>query len=219
MGDRPFEEATELRHGLDEGGLGVVAARAGVGKSSCLVQLALSELVAGAPVLHVSLVDAVTHVRRRYDQIMAAVGCGSEICLQAERLRHIHGCFDGEFDVERLDEALHFLAKHVDLSPRLVVLDGGGKALTPDHITALRGLADQRGLELWMTAVTPRAADSSVGADLPVPLNEVEAALDVVVRLVPGVDGIGLRTWRPAPIGWTQPELDMDPRTMLLRTR
>jgi hypothetical protein len=216
--DRTRQAVADLRRGLDEGGLGLVAARAGVGKSSCLVQIALSELVAGAPALHVTLVDAVAHVRRRYDQVLASFGRDDALHLAIERLRHIHGYFDGNFDAERLDGALRFLAEHVDFCPRLVVLDGGGKELTKDYVEDMRALCDRRGLEVWLTTVTPRAPAGGDGdADgLPESLSSLEGLLDVVVRLVPDADRIDLRTWRPPPAGWSRAPLVLDPRTTLL---
>ena len=48
---------------LPEGGLGAVIARAGVGKTAILVQLALNTLLKGKNVLHISLNDPVKKVR------------------------------------------------------------------------------------------------------------------------------------------------------------
>ena len=217
MDECGFQRAAELRRGLDEGGVGVVAARAGVGKSACLVQIALSDLLAGAPVLHVSLVDAVSHVRRRYDQVLDGVGCDPTTHLQVERLRHIHGFFDRGFDADHLDKALHFLAEHMEFTPRLVIVDGGSKPLDVETVPSLRRFAEEQGRELWLTAVTPRHADRAHEGVLPPPLDAVGDSLDVVVRLLPEEERVALRIWRATSNGWSTPRLELDPRTMLLR--
>ncbi len=44
-------------------------ARAGVGKTACLVQLGLDYLTRGRPILHISLGQAVEHVQSLYDSL------------------------------------------------------------------------------------------------------------------------------------------------------
>ena len=51
-----------IHGGLGKGNLGVVMARAGVGKTACLVQIALDDLLRGRDVLHVALGQTVEHV-------------------------------------------------------------------------------------------------------------------------------------------------------------
>src|SRR5512132_13758 len=58
-----------IRGGLGKGHLGVIMAPAGVGKSACLVQLALDALLRGKPVLHVAVRQSVEHVSARYDAL------------------------------------------------------------------------------------------------------------------------------------------------------
>jgi predicted ATP-dependent serine protease len=55
--------------GLGKGNLGVLMARAGVGKTTFLVQLGLQYLLQKKSVLHVSLVQSVEQVQARYDAL------------------------------------------------------------------------------------------------------------------------------------------------------
>src|SRR6187551_2946054 len=60
---------TSIRGGLGKGNLGLVMARAGVGKTACLVQIALDDLLRERPVLHVSLDQTMDHVLSWYDAL------------------------------------------------------------------------------------------------------------------------------------------------------
>ena len=57
---------------IPEGGFGAVLARAGVGKTALLVQLALNMMLRGRKVLHVSLLDPVNKVDLWYRNFWAA---------------------------------------------------------------------------------------------------------------------------------------------------
>ena len=56
-----------IHGGLGPGNLGVVLARAGVGKTAFLAQLGLDDLLGERRVLHVSTSSSVADVRRWYD--------------------------------------------------------------------------------------------------------------------------------------------------------
>src|SRR5688500_19303875 len=59
-----------IHGGLGKGNLGLVMARAGVGKTACLMQLALDDLLRERPVLHVSLDQTMDHVLSWYDALL-----------------------------------------------------------------------------------------------------------------------------------------------------
>ena len=58
-----------IRGGLGKGNLGVVLAPAGVGKSACLVQIGLDDLMRDKDVLHVAIGQTVEHVSAWYDAL------------------------------------------------------------------------------------------------------------------------------------------------------
>src|SRR5882762_5387057 len=64
---RVFEKS--MHGGLGKGNVGVVASRAGVGKTALLVQIAIDDLLRDRRVLHISHEHAVDHVRAYYDEI------------------------------------------------------------------------------------------------------------------------------------------------------
>ncbi|MBU0972987.1 MAG: hypothetical protein KKC20_20245, partial [Proteobacteria bacterium] len=63
----PVEKAIGVEN-ITKGQLGAVLSRAGVGKTSFLVQIALTQLLADQKILHVSLDDPMDKINRRYDE-------------------------------------------------------------------------------------------------------------------------------------------------------
>src|SRR6185503_4763174 len=91
---RVFEKS--MHGGLGRGNVGVVAARAGVGKTALLVQIALDDLLRDRLGLHISHVHAVDHVRAYYDEIYHDLSVVSKhddlegVKLEGERKRLIY---------------------------------------------------------------------------------------------------------------------------------
>ena len=74
---RVFEGS--MHGGLGRGNLGVVASRAGVGKTAMLVQIGLDNLLRDRKVLHISHEHAVDHVRSYYDEIFHEIATHSRL--------------------------------------------------------------------------------------------------------------------------------------------
>ncbi|MDO9280266.1 MAG: hypothetical protein Q7U06_00015, partial [Pseudomonadota bacterium] len=164
-----------LGGGLRPGEVGAIHARAGVGKSSLLVHLALERLLRSEAVLHVAVQGGVESVRDAYESIFTGLHHAqkpldrAESLLSVERHRVIH-CTRGRVPVAaRIETLLQSLADAMEFAPRLVVMDG--LEPTPDEIVALRELAARRGLSVWC-AFTPLQA-------------VVDAAYDVSLEMVP----------------------------------
>ncbi len=166
---------TALGGGLRPGEVGAVHARAGVGKSSLLVHLALDKLLRGEAVLHVAVQGGVDTVRDAYESIYAGLHHEqkplerAESLLAVERHRIIHNTRGAPPTAERIDGLLDTLADVMEFSTRLVVIDGW----EPDaeQAAALRSLAGRRGVAVWIAFTPTRPVD--------------EAAFDAVLEMVP----------------------------------
>src|SRR3954447_25835064 len=84
---RVFERS--IHGGLGRGNVGVVAARAGVGKSAMLVQIALDDLLRDRKVLHISHEHAVDHVRAYYDEIFHEIATSRKLEAESDIARDI----------------------------------------------------------------------------------------------------------------------------------
>jgi hypothetical protein len=222
----PFALTRTVRQGVFEGELGVVAARAGVGKSACLVQIAASELVEGRQVLHVSLENRVNHVRRRYDELLDGLQRDLRLAVHdlrflVERNRHIHSYLGQSFTPAKLLEALEFLRKYMDFDPQLVILDGYPFATAElDELAELQRLAVEQKLQFWFSALTHRH-ESYSDEELPSPLTRFGALLGQVVHLEPVTDGVRVRLWQRPPVdaeasGWSELPHRLRPEQLLL---
>lgn len=209
---------------LGPGRLGVVAARAGVGKSTCLVCLALDKLIDGKQVLHVSLDTPVSHVRASYEAALEALqACdpdriSSPLRFEIERRRVIHSYLGGSFTPSKLEEALGFLAEHMDLSPSMIIVDGFVfEAAAADDLEALARIAEDTNVELWMSALTRRDVDIEAETGLPSPLAPFASRFEVVLFLEPEGDNILVQLLKKGDrIERRRLEVTLDPKTRLL---
>jgi hypothetical protein len=205
----------------------VVTARAGVGKTACLVQLGLAELARGRSVLHVALDMPVHEVRGWYDRVASEAGrlgwleLDESRRLRLERERHIHSYRQQGFNADRLDEALSFLAEVMEFQPRAAVLDGFPFELARhDALAALREVARTHALPLWLTALSHRHEPPDEQTGLPRSLAPFSDLVDVVVGLTPDHHHIQLRLLRDHDHDATAlPELslELDPASLLIK--
>ncbi len=191
------------QQGLGRGNLGVVMARAGVGKTAFLVHIALDGLLRGRKVLHVSLDTPVDHVHSWYDAVyqdLAHATGLSDPGLTAEMISHNriiqafsmhgHGAGPSEFQADKLRNSLELLDQHAQFRPDLVLIDAYDWSRTSDtEIEALMRLARERDLELWMTALTHRhETGPGVPERVPPPCDRFSRFLQLVLFLQP-IDG------------------------------
>jgi len=208
---------------LQPGQLGAIAARAGVGKSTCLVCIALDELIRGEQVLHVSLDTPVDHVRASYDATIDALrdrdpaSMPSSLRLEIERRRVIHSFLGGAFVPAKLREAFGFLAENMDFRPSTVVVDAFPFSSAPaGHVPELRSIVGDVGARLWMSALTSRSEGLDATTGLPESLSSLDEHLGVVVRMVPQGDEVSLQLLKHGDerVPRQLPDV-LDPTTML----
>jgi hypothetical protein len=178
-----------IHGGLGRGNIGVVIARAGIGKTAFLVGVALDELMRGRNVLHVSLQHNIDKVRAYYDKIFMDLGHerGLEdrwkVRLDLERNRRIHCYRDGTFSVEKLRDALVFKREHGEFQPVAIMIDDFDfEHARSEDMAALRKIAEDANAELWMSATTHRDATESEHG-IPEPVAHLEKDINVILRM------------------------------------
>lgn len=151
------------------GGIGLVLAPAGVGKSAMLVHLALQALLRQVGVLHVALTDTVDHARAHYDEIFRAIAAqgkplsdGREVHqaqVGAERNRMIHSFAGRPFDVHQVEKHLALLTEAAQFSPEVLVVDAMDPAELLRNLSPLADLARKVGAFVWLgVRIDPNAA-------------------------------------------------------------
>lgn len=203
-----------IRGGLEPGQVGGVLARAGVGKSTFLVHVALNSLVRGIDVLHVSLTDTQAHVRSYYDEIFAEITRSSRVSdpaaarLAIERHRVVHSCLGRSFASADLARLLDLLGDVMDFSPVVVVVDGlEAGDLEAD---AWQTIAAARNLRLWLSVRTHRGGGPTA--------EELSESFSTAIALEPDDRDVLLQVLRVGGDSGSRDEpLHLDPVTMLVR--
>lgn len=212
-----------IHGGLGPGGLGVVVARTGVGKTAFLVGVALDGLLRGQQVLHVSLEHSVDKALAFYEEIFTDLAHKKaledvwKVRLEMERNRRIHAYLDGSFSVDKLRKALDFKREYSGFEPTKILIDGLDFAkVEAAELDALRGLAAGAEAELWMTAVRVRDAQSD-SRGVPEPVARLSDSIDVILGMAHdgnNVDVSILKDHDAAEV--SDLRLALDPTTMLL---
>lgn len=184
--------------GLGRGNLGVVMARAGVGKTAFLVHIALDALLHDRKVFHVSLDAPVDHVHSWYEAVftdMARAASLKDAQTTQETIKKnriiqafsLHGHGHADFTVDRLRSALEVLSAHAGFKPDVVLIDAfdWGRATT-EELAAIKALASSLSVEMWMTALTHRHQTGPGAPDkVPPPCDRFQQLTSLVVFLQP----------------------------------
>ena len=192
-----------IHGGLGQGNLGVVMARAGVGKTACLVQIGLDDLMRDRPVLHVALGQTVEHVHTWYDALFDDLAARTQledrelVRAQVGRHRVIKAFTDHQLTPERLEKAIAMLEQHMKFRPAAILIDGyawNGTAMgTAAELGAFKAHAKRLGAELWISAQTHRGVTGKHPTRITPPCEAYVELIDVAIFLEPHGDHIDVR--------------------------
>ena len=202
--------------------MGLVMARAGLGKTAILVQFALDCMLLGNKVLHVSIGEGVDKTRTWYDDILSLLTGGEKIGSIPEIMKNrmIMTFKESSFSKALLEERLDDLVKQNIYKPECLIIDGYDFASNDKQsLEELRDFMNERGLKMiWFSAVSHRE-DPRVSLDgVPAPCHEVDSLFETVLLIKPVGDAMKLEIVKcdsckldPGTI------LMLDPSTMLIK--
>lgn len=170
--------------------MGLVIARAGIGKTALLVQLALDSLLRGNQVLHVSIGQSLEKTRTWYDDLFNDIAKTYQLENVAEtqeqvmRNRMIMTFKASSFSKPKLEERLNDLVSQNIFNPHCIVIDGLDFS-TADRATlqAMRDFVYEKKLQVWFTAITHREDNRASAAGVPAPCHEVDDLFDTIILL------------------------------------
>ena len=206
--------------------MGLVMARAGLGKTAILVQIALDSILRGNKVLHVSIGEGVEKTRAWYDDILGLMvndqpvddfaGMVTEIMAK----RMIMTFKESSFGPAKLEERLEDLVQQDIFQPDCMIIDGYdfGEA-THEQLGELKEFMGRHGLKtIWFSAVSHRGDDRVSNAGVPAPCHEVDDLFEMVLMIVPEQEAIKLNLLKCSS-GVIEPgtSLLLDPSTMLIK--
>lgn len=212
----------EKAGGQGQAMMGLVMARAGLGKTAILVQFALDCMLLGNKVLHVAIGEGVDKTRTWYDDILSLLTDGEKIesIPEVMKNRMIMTFKESSFSKAKLKERLDDLVQQNIYKPECLILDGYDfESNDKKSLEELRDFMNERGLKMiWFSAVSHRD-DKRVSADgVPAPCHEVDSLFDTVLLIKPEGDSMKLNIVKcdtcSVDPGST---LMLDPSTMLIK--
>lgn len=215
-------QADSAEDTLRPGAFGAVLARAGVGKTALLVQLALNSMLAKKNVLHISLQDPVNKVSLWYTEVFQhiaqqyAVSQANELWDTLLPHRFIMTFRVEGFTAAKLEERVNDLTEQGIFTPHMIIIDGypfgqdQGAALSE-----LKELAARRGCHVWFTVRTHRH-EAPQPSGLPLQISDIGELFDIIVQLQPEGKDIHIRALKGSRTPADSAELFLDPATMLI---
>jgi hypothetical protein len=213
--------------GPGAGQLGLVMARAGVGKTAFLVGIGIDALLSGQKVLHVALERSIDKIRDWYDELLMEMlrrekklEHWAALQLEVERRRHIHTFVGHSFSIERLWQAVELLRDGMEFEPDVIILDRMElESFDPALIEGAKTVATEIGAELWMACRTHREGPQGKPGHLPPPADRFEDLVDLAFRLEPQDAKVRLQIVKDRQEMLEKNlNIQLDPQTLLLVT-
>lgn len=208
---------------LGSGNLGVLIARAGVGKTACLIHIAFDKLFREEKLVHVSLEDVPEKVTSYYkvifNDLLKALKMENEhdMGMLLEKNRMILAYLSQSFDIERLRNNLENLIEHTQFIPDALIIDGlDFEKAGRDIFEGLKGIATEFKTEIWFSALSHRHITDANERGIPYPCNELDDLFSIILQLLPTQSGISLKLLKDHESPVT-PDSDvrLDPNTFL----
>ncbi len=207
---------------FQERGCGAIFARAGVGKTALLVQLAINSLLQEKPVLHISLKDPVDKVDLWYKEVFQNITKLNDI-RPADRLwdemlpyRFIMTFESSSFSLDRLMDKIEELRSQKIFSPKLIMIDGFSITdANPEELDRLKEFALANGFIIWFTIRGHRGESQAPNTFSLEFVNHYGDFFDVILQLSPEKDQVQVKPLKKETAN--QPHLFLDPSTLLIR--
>ncbi len=220
----PLKILEKSSHGrLGPGNLGVLVARAGVGKTACLIHIAFDKIFRKEKLVHISLDEGPEKVASYYNVIysdlLKALNMkdDDDYRLLMERNRMILAYLNQSFDLARLRTSLQNLAERLDFTPDTLIIDGlefetAGRSV----IEGLKKAAEEFQVEIWLSALSHRHLSEVNERGIPYPCHELDDLFTIIIQLQPERSGILLRLLKDHDrYQIPQNSIALDPNTFL----
>jgi len=211
--------------GLGRGNLGVVVARAGVGKTACLVHIAMDKLLRNEKLVHASLQDSPEKVTSYYNVIFSELvqalnlTNAADLKAQIDKHRMILAYLNQSFDLRRLRENLKNLSEKVGFVPDTIIVDGLDFSKAGVEIfEGFKKLAQEFNVEVWFSALSKGIQGDGKSQAIPAPADKFSSLFSIIIELQPTPSAVELSLLKghegSALLG---EKVLLDPKTFLAR--
>ncbi len=207
---------------MPQGGFGAILARAGVGKTAILIQIAIHSLLCDNNVLHISLNDPVKKVGLWYKEVYRNIAfqhsiTDQDLVFDSILPHRFIMTFEVEgFSVHKLEERLTDLMEQNIFRPHMILIDGlpfdeSQKASLSD----LKFFAKKHSLKIWFTVRIHRD-EIPVTDVIPSLFDDVEDLFETAILIQPEGKEIYLKVLKGGKTDSGMTRLSLDPTTMLI---
>lgn len=206
---------------VQPGQMGAICARAGIGKTSFVVQVAIFAMARGRKVLHISLDEPVTKINVWYGEVFNSLASKNKVqmvnlawdkILSNRLIMTLQ--LDG-FSVPRLEERLADLIEQNIFCPETVVIDGLPFPANRSILKELRALAEKMKFNVWFTVTTHRH-EQPLSDGLPVQLDGLKDLFNPVFQMIPEQKTVSLKVLKGDNDVSKAQAIFVDPVTMLI---
>ncbi|HDR16779.1 MAG TPA: hypothetical protein ENN79_15115 [Desulfobacteraceae bacterium] len=213
------------RKSLGLGRMGVLIARAGVGKTACLIHIALHNLMENRKVVHVSIGEGPEKIQAYYqvllNELMSACKMKEDDDSRqlVEQNRVILAYVNKSFELGRLRAQLENLKEALDFSPDAILVDGFDFASAePGFFKDFSELAGLLGAEIWFSALSHRHISEVNERGVPYPCHNIDDMFSVILHLLPEAGGLYLRLLKDHENEtFTERRVRLDPSTFMIK--
>ena len=205
--------------------MGLIMARAGLGKTAILAQIALDAILRGKRVIHVSVGRSIDKIKARYDEILQlileehCVDRPHELIDMVNRHRMIMTFQVATFSRSRLEERLNDLILQDIFRPNVLIVDGLDFANTSrESLADLKDMVESMNLHAWFSAIRHRDDQRVSPRGVPAPCHEVDDLFGMVILLNPQEDSsLELQLISSGGACHGGASLRLDPTTMMVK--
>jgi KaiC/GvpD/RAD55 family RecA-like ATPase len=204
--------------------MGLIMARAGLGKTAILVQIAMDSMLRGHKVLHVSIGEGLEKAKAWYEDIYKYIvesfqlDNAPEVEDELMRSRMIMTFKESAFSRLKLEERLNDLVYQNIFRPDIVVVDGFDFA-EADYVSVmdLKEMMAAMNVQGWFSALRHRNDNRMSITGVPAPCHEMDGLFDTIILLQPEKDSILLNIIKDEYDSAAGKILNLDPSTMMVK--
>ena len=185
---RVFESS--INGGLGRGNLGVLASRHGVGKTACMVHLAIDKILRGENVIHVSFGANVEHIMNWYKEAFREISEFRSLddafdVYQTIRTNRVMMNFSQEgVGVDKILASLETLINQGSFKADAVFFDGYKLTMASDEdVTKIKDFAKKMNIEVWFCVSPARPNVEFTEYGVPVTMDPYLEKIDVLIGL------------------------------------
>lgn len=214
---RKLEAMTE--GGVGSGNIGVIASKQGIGKTACLVHIAVDSLLRDKHVIHITFDKKIDYISLWYEDIFKEISkkrdLESAMQVHDEMIKNrIIMSFHHEYPVGKVLDAVGAMIENGQNGTDLIIIDGYDfNRGSIKELDLIKSFAESKGVEVWFSdTIYPNSLDED---GVPKNLNPFIHDIKTILTIVDGNENLKLSVAKHGSHTETE-ELYLDSKTLLI---